>query len=129
MKTRIIIILLLLGFFAVFQFYLGVSCRNTIPPNYKVVRTDNEFEIRSYPWLASSENRLVAVLKFGGYAFPRVVKFYSDKLKIILFQNAISQSGDFRCLQHNSQYQIVGRSNEILVGVEATQAPEFGSVP
>ena len=129
MKTRIIIILLLLGFFAVFQFYLGVSCRNTIQSNYKVVRTDNEFEIRSYSRLASSENRLVAVLKFGGYASPRVVKFYSDKLKIILFRNAISQSSDFRCLQYNSQYQIVGRSNEILVGIEAAHKQEIGTVP
>lgn len=119
MKTRVIIILVLLGFFAVFQFYLGVSCGNTIQPNYKIVRTDNEFEIRSYPRPAGSEDRLVAVLKFGGYASPRVVKFYCDKLKIILFQNAISQSGDFRCLQYNSQYQIVGRSNEIFVGIEA----------
>ncbi|MEO6685742.1 MAG: hypothetical protein ABIN24_07250 [Dyadobacter sp.] len=107
--------------------YLGVFRSSTINSNYKVVRTYDEFEIRSYAQPTGSENKLVAVLKFGGYASPRVVKFYNDKLKTVLFQNAISQSGDFSCLQHNSQYQIVGRSKEILVDVEAVPSQAVGA--
>ncbi|WP_159470231.1 heme-binding protein [Dyadobacter sp. 3J3] len=127
MKTRMIIILIFSGFFTVFQLYLGVFRCNTISSNYKVVRIDNELEIRSYSQPTGSENKLVALLEFGGYASPRVVEFYKDKLENILFQNAILQSGYFRCLQHNSRYQIVGRRNEILVDVDAihTQATGF----
>ncbi|MEO6284103.1 MAG: heme-binding protein [Dyadobacter sp.] len=127
MKTRIIIILIFIGFFMAFQLYLGIFRSSPVQSNYKVVRAYDEFEIRSYTPLTGSVNNLVAVLKFGGYASPRVVQFYNDKLETILFQNAISQSGDFHCLQYNSPYQIVGRSNEILVGIGAMHNLVAGS--
>lgn len=126
MKIRIIIILLLLGLFAAFQFYLGVFQANVISPSYEVVRVENEFEIRSYTQPTGSEesgSKLVAVLKFGGYASPRLTKFYGDKLKTALSQNEIISSNDFLCLQYNSQYQIVGRKNEIVVEVRNAKIP------
>jgi hypothetical protein len=59
----------------------------------------------------------VAAIRFGGYASDEDIKKYSDKLSKALEDAGIQHDGHFRFLGYNAPYQVVGRRNEIIVGV------------
>jgi hypothetical protein len=72
-------------------------------PNVRIEKTTDEY---------------VAVIRFGGYASDKDLKFYSEKLKNLLKENNINYTGNYRFLGYNPPFQFIGRRNEIIVSVE-----------
>jgi hypothetical protein len=60
----------------------------------------------------------VAVIRFGGYASDKDLKFYSEKLQNLLKENGINSFGNYRFLGYNPPFQFIGRRNEIIVAVD-----------
>jgi SOUL heme-binding protein len=72
-------------------------------PNVKIKNTADEY---------------VAVIRFGGYASDKDLKFYSEKLQNLLKENGIHSLGNYRFLGYNPPFQFFGRRNEIIVAIE-----------
>jgi hypothetical protein len=72
-------------------------------PNVRIMNTADEY---------------VAVIRFGGFASDKDLKFYSEKLQKLLKENGITSSGNYRFLGYNPSFQFIGRRNEIIVEVE-----------
>lgn len=68
--------------------------------------------------ISRTADEYVAVIRFGGYASDRDIKYYSEKLRKILEEKGISTSGNFRYLGYNPPNQFVGRKNEIIVSID-----------
>jgi hypothetical protein len=68
--------------------------------------------------IKNSADEYVAVIRFGGYASDKDLKFYSQKLQNLLKENDITSFGNYRFLGYNPPYQFIGRRNEIIVSVE-----------
>ena len=68
--------------------------------------------------IVMSQDEYVAVIRFGGYANDKELKFYIEKLKDLLSKKGIKTLGHYRYLGYNPPYQIFGRRNEIIVSVE-----------
>jgi hypothetical protein len=64
-----------------------------------------------------SKAEYVAAIRFGGYASDEDITKHSDKLRKALEDAGIQHDGHFRFLGYNAPYQVVGRRNEIIVGV------------
>ncbi|MEI8087169.1 MAG: heme-binding protein [Paludibacter sp.] len=67
--------------------------------------------------ISTSEDEYVAVLRFGGYASDKDLKFYTAKLQKLLAEKGIKTYGHYRYLGYNPPYQVFGRRNEIIVSV------------
>jgi hypothetical protein len=65
-------------------------------PNVKIKNTEDEY---------------VAVIRFGGYASDKDLKFYSEKLQNLLKENGITSLGNYRFLGYNPPYQFIDRRN------------------
>ena len=68
--------------------------------------------------IKNTADEYVAVIRFGGYASDKDLKFYSEKLQNLLKENGITPHGNFRFLGYNPPYQFIDRRNEIIVAVE-----------
>ena len=68
--------------------------------------------------IKNTADEYVAVIRFGGYASDKDLKFYSERLQNLLKENGITPHGNFRFLGYNPPYQFIGRRNEIIVAVE-----------
>jgi hypothetical protein len=68
--------------------------------------------------IMNTADEYVAVIRFGGFASDKDLKFYSEKLQNLLKENGITSSGNYRFLGYNPPYQFIGRRNEIIVSVE-----------
>ncbi|MCU0462231.1 MAG: heme-binding protein [Bacteroidales bacterium] len=68
--------------------------------------------------IKNTADEYVAVIRFGGYASDKDLKFYSEKLQNLLKENGIIPHGNYRFLGYNPPYQFVGRRNEIIVAVD-----------
>ena len=68
--------------------------------------------------IKNTADEYVAVIRFGGYASDKDLKFYSVKLQNLLKENGITSLGNYRFLGYNSPFQFIGRRNEIIVTVE-----------
>jgi hypothetical protein len=68
--------------------------------------------------IINTADEYVAVIKFGGYASDKDLKFYSEKLQNFLNENKITSFGNYRFLGYNPPYQFIGRRNEVIVSVE-----------
>lgn len=68
--------------------------------------------------IKNTADEYVAVIRFGGYASDKDLKFYSEKLQNLLKENGISSVGNYRFLGYNPPFQFIGRRNEIVVSVD-----------
>ena len=68
--------------------------------------------------IKNTADEYVAVIRFGGYASDKDLKFYSEKLLNLLKENGIATSGKYRFLGYNPPYQFIDRRNEIIVAVD-----------
>jgi len=68
--------------------------------------------------ITNTSDEYVAVIRFGGYASDKDLKFYSEKLQYLLKENGITSFGNYRFLGYNPPYQFIGRRNEIIVAVD-----------
>ena len=68
--------------------------------------------------IKNTADEYVAVIRFGGYASDKDLKFYSEKLQNLLKENRITSFGNYRFLGYNPPFQFIGRKNEIIVSVE-----------
>ena len=68
--------------------------------------------------IKNTEDEYIAVIRFGGYASDKDLKFYSEKLKNLLKENGITSFGNYRFLGYTPPFQLIGRRNEIFVSVE-----------
>jgi hypothetical protein len=68
--------------------------------------------------IKKTADEYVAVIRFGGYASDKDLKFYSEKLQDLLKENGISSFGNYRFLGYNPPFQFIGRKNEIIVSVD-----------
>jgi hypothetical protein len=68
--------------------------------------------------IENTANEYVAVIKFGGFASDKELKFYSEKLQKLLNENGITSYGNYRFLGYNPPFQFIGRRNEVIVTVE-----------
>lgn len=59
----------------------------------------------------------MAVVRFGGYASDKDIKYHSEKLKKLLEEKAIEYYGNFKFLGYDPPFQPFGRKNEIIVAV------------
>jgi hypothetical protein len=67
--------------------------------------------------IQKTADEYVAVIRFGGFASDKELKFYSEKLLDILKEKGIKTYGNTRFLGYNPPFQLVGRRNEIIVSV------------
>lgn len=72
-------------------------------PNVRIMNTEDEY---------------VAVIRFGGYASDKDLKYYTEKLQNLLKENGITPHGNYRFLGYNPPFQIIGRRNEVIVAVD-----------
>lgn len=77
MKTFTIILLVLLGLFIAFQIYTTMATKNTETQAYKVIRTEEEFEIRHYPaaTMAMISSNLKSYRDLGSSGFGTLAKY------------------------------------------------------
>ena len=68
--------------------------------------------------IKNTPEEYVAVIRFGGYASDKDLKFYSQKLQSLLKENNITSFGNYRFLGYNPPFQLIGRRNEIIVAVD-----------
>jgi hypothetical protein len=68
--------------------------------------------------IQNTADEYVAVIRFGGYASDKDLKFYSEKLQNLLKENGIACFGNYRFLGYNPPFQFIGRRNEIVVAVD-----------
>ena len=68
--------------------------------------------------IKNTADEYVAVIRFGGYASDKDLKFYSEKLQNLMKENGITCYGNYRFLGYNPPFQLIGRRNEIIVSVE-----------
>ena len=68
--------------------------------------------------IKNTADEYVAVIRFGGYASDKDLKFYSEKLQNLLKENGITSFGNYRFLGYNPPFQFISRRNEIIVSVE-----------
>jgi len=68
--------------------------------------------------IKNTADEYVAVIRFGGYASDKDLKFYSEKLQNLLKENGIASLGNYRFLGYNPPFQFIGRRNEIIVAVD-----------
>jgi hypothetical protein len=68
--------------------------------------------------IKNTADEYVAVIRFGGYASDKDLKFYSEKLQDLLKENGITSLGNYRFLGYNPPFQFIGRRNEIIVAVD-----------
>ncbi len=68
--------------------------------------------------IKKTADEYVAVIRFGGYASDKDLKFYSEKLQNLLKENGITSFGNYRFLGYNPPFQFMGRRNEIIVAVD-----------
>ena len=68
--------------------------------------------------IKNTTDEYVAVIRFGGYASDKDLKFYSEKLQNLLKENGITSFGNYRFMGYNPPFQFIGRRNEIIVAVE-----------
>jgi hypothetical protein len=68
--------------------------------------------------IKNTTDEYVAVIRFGGYASDRDLKFNSEKLQNLLKENGITSFGNYRFLGYNPPFQFIGRRNEIIISVE-----------
>jgi hypothetical protein len=59
----------------------------------------------------------VAAIQFGGFASDTDIKRQKEKLENALKAASISYYGNFRYLGYNPPYQLFGRKNEVIIGV------------
>jgi hypothetical protein len=68
--------------------------------------------------IKNTADEYVAIIRFGGYASDKDLKFYSEKLHNLLKENGIIPLGNYRFLGYNPPFQFIGRRNEIIVSVD-----------
>jgi Tfp pilus assembly protein PilE len=68
--------------------------------------------------IENTADEYVAVIKFGGYASDKDLKFHTERLQNLLKENGIAFFGNYRFLGYNPPYQFIGRRNEVIVSVE-----------
>jgi len=68
--------------------------------------------------IKNTSEEYVAVIKFGGYASDKELKFYSEKLQNLCKENGIWSRENYRFLGYNPPFQFIGRRNEIIVTVD-----------
>lgn len=93
----------------------GSSMSFVMPEKYnaKTLPTPNDNNIQ----IQNSQPEYVAVISFGGYATDDKIISYKNKLEQILEQRKIPILGDFSFLGYNAPFQIIGRTNEIIIPV------------
>ena len=94
----------------------GSSMSFVMPEKYgtKSLPTPKDKNIQ----IQKSKAEYVAVISFGGYASDEKITANRLKLEKILEQRNIKKNGDFSYLGYNAPYQIIGRTNEIIIPVE-----------
>ena len=68
--------------------------------------------------IKNTADEYVAVIRFGGYASDKNLKFYSEKLQNLLKEIGIISLGNYRFLGYNPPFQFIGRRNEIIVAID-----------
>lgn len=61
--------------------------------------------------------RVVAAIRFGGWASDEKIAEYSQKLTSSLLKAGVTHLGDFAYLGYNPPFDVVNRRNEIIVSV------------
>ena len=67
--------------------------------------------------IKNTADEYAAVIRFGGYASDKDLKFYLEKLQNPLTENGVISFWNYRFLGYNPPYQFIGRKNEIIVSV------------
>ena len=97
----------------------GSSMSFVMPEKYSTSKlpTPNDKNIQ----IQISQPEYVAVIGFSGYANDEKINENRNKLAQILTQRKIRTKGDFNFLGYNAPFQIIGRTNEIVIPIEWTE--------
>ncbi len=68
--------------------------------------------------IETSPEEYLAAITFGGFASDSDIKKYSEQLAKALKKADISHDGNFRFLGYNPPFQLVDRTNEIIVRID-----------
>jgi hypothetical protein len=67
--------------------------------------------------IATKPEEYVAAISFGGFASDAEIERYARKLETALQKAGVPYFGHFRFLGYNAPFQLVGRTNDIIVSV------------
>ena len=99
----------------------GVRMKFMVPANYKLedLPTPNSERVQ----FETEPGKLVAAIRFSGWANDDKIDFYTTKLKELLKANNIRSTGEFSYFGYNPPYEVVNRRNEVVVEVEPESLP------
>jgi hypothetical protein len=66
------------------------------------------------------EEEYVAAIQFGGFSDAESIEAHKVKLEKALKERGLTYYGNFRYLGYNPPYQLVGRRNEVIVALDAS---------
>jgi len=85
----------------------------------------SEYDIKTLPrpndanvQIHQTPGEYTAAITFGGFAGDASIKKYAEQLGKLLEEKGIKTVGHYRYLGYNPPYQLIGRKNEVIVGVE-----------
>lgn len=87
-----------------------------VPAKYNMedLPTPNNKEVR----FVEQPERIVAAIRFSGFANDEKIARYREQLKVVLNQNGLSYDGEFSFLGYNSPFDLINRRNEVIVSVD-----------
>jgi len=87
-----------------------------VPAKYNMedLPTPNNKEVR----FVEQPERIVAAIRFSGFANDEKIARYREQLKVVLNQNGLSYDGEFSFLGYNSPFDLINRRNEVIVSID-----------
>lgn len=87
-----------------------------VPAKYNMedLPTPNNKEVR----FVEQPERIVAAIRFSGFANDEKIARYREQLTVVLNQNGLSYDGEFSFLGYNSPFDLINRRNEVIVSID-----------
>lgn len=70
--------------------------------------------------LEDTQEEYVAAIQFSGFSDAEIIEEHKVKLEKALKEKGLTYNGNFRYLGYNPPYQLVGRRNEVIVALDAS---------
>ena len=95
----------------------SVTMMFMVPAEYKLEDlpkpNDSRVKFKTEP------GKVMAAIRFGGWADDDKIEKYTEKLKAALAREGVDHKNNFSYMGYNAPYEIFGRRNEVVVEVEA----------
>ncbi|TNE52866.1 MAG: heme-binding protein [Bacteroidetes bacterium] len=101
----------------------SVTMMFMVPKEYdlKDLPVPNQSEIK----FTREPSKVVAAIKFSGWANDEKIRKYASKLKSLLHQNKLNFASKYSYFGYNAPYEMINRRNEIVIELSPSSAQQF----